>query len=297
MDQRDVNKLIRIAKKLFPKVLRWWKKRQQQQQQGGSGGGAPSGASYATHASSAPGQWQGGYNNQQFPANSGPPTYPMQQAYSPYSQGPSGGYMSQPMPPQHGGGGGHHVNTDMINASNPQYTALRNAAIREGDLMHQCFDGASKAHNAGDGARAKELSNEGHAHQAEQRRLNAQASAMIYSLNNAGHNASEIDLHGLYVQEAIQQTEQAIQRAQQAGLPQLIVITGKGLHSTAHVAKIKPAIEDLMNKYNLSAHVDPHNPGRLIVNLRGGGQTSGSRDLGFVDQLDQQAPQGSCAIM
>ena len=29
-------------------------------------------------------------------------------------------------------------NTDMINASNPQYTALRNAAIREGDLMHQC---------------------------------------------------------------------------------------------------------------------------------------------------------------
>ena len=63
---------------------------------------------------------------------------------------------------------------------------------------------------------------------------------MIYSLNNAGHNASEIDLHGLYVQEAIQQTEQAIQRAQQAGLPQLIVITGKGLHSTAHVAKIKP---------------------------------------------------------
>jgi len=119
------------------------------------------------------------------------------------------------------------------------------------------------------------------------------------------------DLHGLYVQEAIQQTEQAIQRAQQAGLPQLIVITGKGLHSTAHVAKIKPgplrpcsargltsaAIEDLMNKYNLSAHVDPHNPGRLIVNLRGGGQTSGSRDMGFVDQLDQQAPQGSCAIM
>lgn len=134
-------------------------------------------------------------------------------------------------------------NTDMINASNPEYTALRNAAIREGDLMHQCFDGASKAHNAGDGARAKQLSTEGHAHQAEQRRLNAQASAMIYSMNNAGgHGPGEIDLHGLYVQEAIQQTEQAIQRAQQAGLPQLIVITGRGLHSTAHVAKIKPGL-------------------------------------------------------
>lgn len=55
-----------------------------------------------------------------------------------------------------------------------------------------------------------------------------------------GSSLRPADLHGLYVQEAIQQTEQAIQRAQQAGLPQLIVITGKGLHSTAHVAKIKP---------------------------------------------------------
>lgn len=87
----------------------------------------------------------------------------------------------------------------MINASNPQYTALRNAAIREGDLMHQCalrceqsltcrcFDGASKAHNAGDGARAKELSNEGHAHQAEQKRCATGAvTALIRQLERAG---------------------------------------------------------------------------------------------------------------
>lgn len=39
------------------------------------------------------------------------------------------------------------------------------------------------------------------------------------------------------------------QDGQSQGLDELRVITGKGLHSTQHVAKIKPAIEQLMVKY------------------------------------------------
>lgn len=66
--------------------------------------------------------------------------------------------------------------------------------------------------------------------------------------NNKHSPQGTIDLHGLFVQEAISYTEQAIQRAQQQGLSTLRVIVGKGIHSAGHVAKIKPAIEDLMRK-------------------------------------------------
>jgi hypothetical protein len=43
------------------------------------------------------------------------------------------------------------------------------------------------------------------------------------------------------------------------------------------VAKIRPAIEDLMEKYQLSAHLDPHNAGVLIVDLTG----QGGRDVSW----------------
>lgn len=56
------------------------------------------------------------------------------------------------------------------------------------------------------------------------------------------------DLHGLYVQEAIERTEQRVKQAQSQGRPTLRVITGKGVHSAQHVAKIRPAIEKLMQQ-------------------------------------------------
>ena len=79
----------------------------------------------------------------------------------------------------------------------------------------------------------------------------------------------EIDLHGLYVKEAIARTDRAIEEAKQRGdstihlivgtLTDLLSLStgtfdthrlclGKGLHSKGGVAKIKPAIEDLMQK-------------------------------------------------
>lgn len=132
--------------------------------------------------------------------------------------------------------------------------------------MHQCFEGASRAHQNGDGARAKQLSTEGHQHQAQRDQLNKQAADWIFQANNRVQPQGTIDLHGLYVQEAIDRTEDAVrvsvvlldcvqsdgrfpQAAQAQGLPQLRVITGKGIHSNNHVAKIKPAIEQLMVKY------------------------------------------------
>lgn len=144
--------------------------------------------------------------------------------------------------------------------------------------MGRCFDMAHQAHGNGDGKRAKELSEEGHQHQREMERLNREASEWIYRENNLDSQPGEIDLHGLYVKEAIEHTDKAVQEAQQTGETELHLIVGKGLHSTNHVAKIKPAIEELMIKHNLTAHLDPHNTGVLIVKLNTEGGDGMSSD-------------------
>ena len=117
--------------------------------------------------------------------------------------------------------------------------------------------------------------------------------------NNSASPPGTIDLHGLYVKEAIERTEQAITRAQSSGQTELRVIVGKGIHSQGHVAKIKPAVEDLMRKYNLSAHLDPHNTGVLLVDLTGGADAGGgtrSRDAGgLMDDLEKQDE--GCRVM
>jgi hypothetical protein len=98
----------------------------------------------------------------------------------------------------------------MQNANNPHYVSLRNQAIQEGNLMHQAFDAASRAHDAGDGAEAKRLSNEGHAHQRRREQINDEAADWIFNANNSVQPPGSIDLHGLYVQEAIERVERAV---------------------------------------------------------------------------------------
>jgi hypothetical protein len=66
-----------------------------------------------------------------------------------------------------------------------------------------------------------------------------------------------------------------------------------GNHSPGHVAKLKPAIEDLMRKENLTAHLDPHNPGVLVVQLQQQGGGKGSREV--LDDMDKNPD--ICAIM
>lgn len=93
--------------------------------------------------------------------------------------------------------------------------------------MGRAFDGSQQAYKSGDGARAKQLSEEGKRHKAEMEALNQQAADWIYYgktkalhirpqadhyiANNTDSAANEVDLHGLYVKEAVERTEQAIQ--------------------------------------------------------------------------------------
>jgi DNA-nicking Smr family endonuclease len=137
----------------------------------------------------------------------------------------------------------------MVNQSNAKYIALRDSARHEGDLAQKCFAQSQNAYQAGDGARAHELSEQGKQHQARKRQIDGEARDWIFYQNNTDSSAGEVDLHGLYVKEAVEKAEQAIAERQRRGDRTVHFIVGKGNHSVGHVAKIRPAIEDLMYKY------------------------------------------------
>lgn len=127
--------------------------------------------------------------------------------------------------------------------------------------MARCFQESHEAYAAGNGAKAKELSNEGRQHQAEMNRLNQEASNWIFqgldplesaiclwlmtslaTANNQDSAGDELDLHGLYVKEAIARTDRAIVDAQTRGDDHIRVIVGKvnRFHETSIAAQSAP---------------------------------------------------------
>ncbi|THC93822.1 hypothetical protein EYZ11_006711 [Aspergillus tanneri] len=123
----------------------------------------------------------------------------------------------------------------------------------------------------GDGALAKELSEQGKAHGRKMEEFNRQASEFIFRENNANGRVEPdtIDLHGQFVEEAEEILEQRIKYAREHGQTHLHVIVGKGNHSANHVQKIKPRVEQVCRELGLQ-YATEENAGRIHVNLTGG---------------------------
>lgn len=79
-----------------------------------------------------------------------------------------------------------------VNQANERYQQLRNSARSEGDAMARCFDASHKAYSSGDGARAKQLSNEGNEHKRRMHELNEQAADWIFKANNEDSGPNEV---------------------------------------------------------------------------------------------------------
>ncbi|KAG8912062.1 hypothetical protein FRC01_005314, partial [Tulasnella sp. 417] len=126
------------------------------------------------------------------------------------------------------------------------YVTLRAQANAEGDAMSKCFRESQEAYRSGDGARAKELSNQGKLHKAEMEELNKKAAEWIFLVRNLDRPPHVIDLHGLYVNEAIERTNLSLIAARERGDRQLHLIVGRGMHSRDSVGKLRVAIENLM---------------------------------------------------
>ncbi|VUC34260.1 unnamed protein product [Clonostachys rosea] len=161
----------------------------------------------------------------------------------------------------------HSVNDD----AEREYDRLRDLARSEAEKRNSCFDRSKRAYNNGDGAEAKELSNQGKAHDRKMDDYNLQASQLIFRENNAPGRveADQIDLHGQFVEEAERILRQRIGEDRARGQHHLHVIVGKGNHSAGHVQKLKPKVEDMCRELGLNYRTE-ENEGRIFINLQGG---------------------------
>ncbi|KAK8034757.1 SMR domain-containing protein [Apiospora rasikravindrae] len=137
-------------------------------------------------------------------------------------------------------------------------------------LLTHCLQ-AHQAYERGDGAEAKQLSNEGKRHAAQMEAYNKQASEYIFRENNATGRVADdtIDLHGQFVEEAEDILEARIRDARARGQTHLHVIVGQGHHSAGHVQKIKPRVEQVCRELGLH-YATEENAGRIYVDLQGG---------------------------
>lgn len=160
--KRHRRQILRVLKKAF----RAFKKHQ-----AAAGAGAGAGAGMGAAAG------MGGTATQM------PPGQPYGYGYGPPPGAPGGPapYTAQIL----GTDAIHPFDDNNKNARNPYYTDLRNHARSEGDKMGNAFRASKEAYQHGDGARAKQLSDEGNMHQQQMNQLNAQAAEWIYAANNA----------------------------------------------------------------------------------------------------------------
>ena len=131
----------------------------------------------------------------------------------------------------------------------------------------------------GDGAGAALASGQRKATQTRIEQLRAHAAKVLFQHHNQGCGLGEIDLHGLYVEEALAQLTRRIEACEQrlrspasssSGPPvlRLVVIVGRGNHSRDKVAKLRPAVEELIRTHRLRVHADTPNSGCLTIEFQ-----------------------------
>lgn len=72
---------------------------------------------------------------------------------------------------------------------------------------------SQEAYKEGRGADAKVLSNKGKAEAALMEKANRMASKSAFQTNNKGRDSATVDLHGLFVEEAVQRARECIAKA------------------------------------------------------------------------------------
>lgn len=96
----------------------------------------------------------------------------------------------------------------------------------------------------------------------------AKACENAFSRNNQHRAVDEIDLHGLYVDEALDKLSKRIRVCRNEGYQSLNVVTGLGNHSPSGVPKIRPKVLEYLDSQGISYNT---NGGCIAVWLDGQG--------------------------
>ncbi|KAJ3074189.1 hypothetical protein HDU98_011941 [Podochytrium sp. JEL0797] len=130
------------------------------------------------------------------------------------------------------------------------------------------------AFKRGDGAEAKRLSDAKKAAQQQAAEANLRARVLIVAHFNDSRPLAEIDLHGLFVQEAKDVLTERIAACRAQNVERLAVITGKGNHS-ANGPRIKPMVIEFCRELDLECEMGT-NEGCVTLILSKPGDQSGT---------------------
>lgn len=135
---------------------------------------------------------------------------------------------------------------------------IRDKAGEEAKLRGECYEKSKKEFESGDKGKAKELSEEGKKHDEMMKKYNKEAADAFFAAHNKGRDQMTIDLHGLYVEEAMERLKARIEAIGRKGT--FVIIWGAGNHSEGGVRKIKPAVVDYLNgeKFNFADDTPNH---------------------------------------
>ncbi|MCO5566394.1 hypothetical protein L7F22_020071 [Adiantum nelumboides] len=155
-----------------------------------------------------------------------------------------------------------------VEATHDDYRAQASLCARR---RNELFARSREAWRLGNKKEAKSLSDAAKAQAKLMAEANQKAAEMLFNKNNATRDVGVLDLHGLFVKEAVEKVEQRIALCKDMGRKELVVIVGKGTHSKKGNAILKPMVEELMHKHGLSVTVGKPNDGCIYVEFNNRG--------------------------
>ncbi|NXO33942.1 N4BP2 protein, partial [Locustella ochotensis] len=138
----------------------------------------------------------------------------------------------------------------------PQYEDLRAEAFCHQQKRQECLKKAGEAYRMGMKPVAAFYAHQGRLHEQKMKEANHAAAVQIFErVNTSLLPMNVLDLHGLHVDEAVNQLSRVLQEKseeyqQAGGKPYLCVITGRGSHSQGGVARIRPAAIRYLTSHN-----------------------------------------------
>lgn len=163
--------------------------------------------------------------------------------------------------------GPNNPGLDYNHAEDPTYKQYRDEAKKWHDKRTEYSQQSQNAYQNGDKQAAHELSEKLKDALRKAEDANKRAAQYVFVENNADSKGNEIDLHGLYVNEAKWVLQKRIGEALRTSQQELLVIVGKGNHSQNGVAKLKPAIDELCSEAGLNHYISQKNSGVLVIDL------------------------------
>ncbi|XP_010085230.1 PREDICTED: NEDD4-binding protein 2 [Pterocles gutturalis] len=153
----------------------------------------------------------------------------------------------------------------------PQYDDFRAEAFCHQQKRQECLKKAEEAYRMGMKPVAAFYAHQGRLHEQKMKEAHHAAATQIFEKANTSLLPMNVlDLHGLHVDEAVNQLSRVLQEKSEeyqktGGKPYLYVITGRGSHSQGGVARIRPAAIRYLTSHNF--RFTERKPGCLKVML------------------------------